>query len=821
MSFRPYGSKVSFAVALALGLAAPGYGQNAPAPNGSGQTPQLNEIIVTAQRVAQRALDVPISMEVYDQRQLSNLNIVSTADLATYSPALSVNNQFGNDFTTFSIRGFSQAIQTTPSVAVYFADAVTPRAGDVGETAGDGAGPGDLFDLQNVQVLEGPQGTLFGLNTTGGDVLLVPKMPTSQFGGYVEGTWGNYGLNREQAVLNLPVSDALRVRLGVDHEEQNGYLRNVSGIGPSNFDNTEYTAVRLSAVLDITPNLQNYVVGNYTLSLDNGPMAQMFACNPTSSLGLFCSAQFAKQETAGAYAVQNDEPDAQEYLRQFQVVDTTTWQASDNLTVKNIFNYGQIRASQTYQVFGTDFSIPTGFPVIGGTPFSFTDENPPAGGTNIDQYTFSDELQLHGTALADKLSWQGGGYIERSAPIGGFTASLSENAINCSNVQELDCTDVLGLFEGEALGYGTALEGSIGGVEEEASQVKYNDLAAFGQATYSFTSRLKLTGGLRYTTDWTDANIEEYHYSFYAPDVPTETCVNSAVTSLAEDCRQSFSQKSDAPTWLVDLQYYLRQNTMLYAKYARGYREGGVDVTAPVGYNLFAPEHVDDFEIGEKSSFDWPVPGSFNVDAYYNRFTNQQLLVGEIGPPGVSPVSFIANAGKSRLYGAEIQGMIRPFKGLSLSASYEYLETELLSATPIQVVPPYTTVEYPTTAGGELPWAPRSKVSANATYALPLPSTVGDVEVGATYTYTGRTFIAATYETPYGTQPSYSLVNMNLDWNDIFSSHLDAELFATNLANKLYSNNTSQLYDAEGFEVRWLGPPRMYGVRVRWRFGED
>ena len=85
-------------------------------------------------------------------------------------------------------------------------------------TIGDGAGPGSFFDLQNVQVLKGPQGTLFGRNTTGGAVLLVPQKPTSKDEGYVEYSYGNYAMNRVQAVVNMPLSDTVRLRLGVDHQ---------------------------------------------------------------------------------------------------------------------------------------------------------------------------------------------------------------------------------------------------------------------------------------------------------------------------------------------------------------------------------------------------------------------------------------------------------------------------------------------------------------------------------------------------------------------------------------------------------------------------
>ena len=140
----------------------------------------LETIVVTARRREERLQEVPISIKVLNQAQLSAHNIVTAQDLATYTPSLSVNTDFGSANTTFAIRGFVQDLGTQPSVATYFADVVAPRGGSNNIPAGDGLVAGTLFDMQNVQVLKGPQGTLFGLNTTGGAVLLVPQKPTSE-----------------------------------------------------------------------------------------------------------------------------------------------------------------------------------------------------------------------------------------------------------------------------------------------------------------------------------------------------------------------------------------------------------------------------------------------------------------------------------------------------------------------------------------------------------------------------------------------------------------------------------------------------------------
>ncbi|HEY8386545.1 MAG TPA: TonB-dependent receptor plug domain-containing protein, partial [Porticoccaceae bacterium] len=217
----------------------------------------LEEVVVTARRREERLQDVPVSITVLNQEQMHNANISSAGDIASYTPSLQVNTRFGPDATNFAIRGFSQELRSTASVGVYFAEVVAPRGANTTQT-GDGAGPGDFFDLENVQVLKGPQGTLFGRNTTGGAVVLTPKKPTDEFEGYIEGSVGNYDMRRVQGVVNIPVSDTLRARLGVDQQERDGYLRNISGIGPDRFADMDYLSLRGSLVWDITDRIENY-----------------------------------------------------------------------------------------------------------------------------------------------------------------------------------------------------------------------------------------------------------------------------------------------------------------------------------------------------------------------------------------------------------------------------------------------------------------------------------------------------------------------------------------------------------------------------------
>src|SRR5580700_10826383 len=254
----------------------------APAPEDD-----LLSIIVTARRFEERLQDVPISISVFNQQQLDNRNIVNANDLAAYTPSLQVNNNFGPDNSAFSIRGFVQDIGTQPSVGVFFADVVAPRGASNNIPVGDGAGPGVFWDLQNVQVLKGPQGTLFGRNTTGGDILIVPQKPTSKEEGYAEITYGNYDMKRIQAVENVPINDSVRLRFGLDHQSRSGYLDNDSGIGPPHLNDVNYTAGRVSLVVDITPDLENYAIGSFLRSNTFGDIQKLVGCNPTLSQANF------------------------------------------------------------------------------------------------------------------------------------------------------------------------------------------------------------------------------------------------------------------------------------------------------------------------------------------------------------------------------------------------------------------------------------------------------------------------------------------------------------------------------------------------------
>jgi len=821
--------------ACCLLQAAPGFAQAPPATPPGSASPSatksgdvdMSEIIVTARRVEERLQDVPISISVYNQQQLTDRNVVNAQDLAAYTPSMSTNTNFGSENTVFALRGFSQDIGTAPAVGTYFGDVIAPRGASNGLPSGDGAGPGSFFDLQNVQVLKGPQGTLFGRNTTGGDVLLVPQKPTDRFEGYVEGSVGNFDMNGIQAVVNMPLSDTLRVRLGVDHMARNGFVINTSGIGPSDFSDVNYTAVRLSVVADLTPDLENYTIASFNDSDTHGDVQKLIAGTP-AGLGLFALGQLATQGT-GFYDIEQDKAAPKSSVRQFQVINTTTWNASDTFTVKNIASYAQLEDTLNTALFGTVFHSPAIAPL--GLPsfeFGFANTTPAPGDPTSHESTITEEFRLQGRSSDDRLTWQSGAYIDASRPIGDV-GSQSPVLIPCTNSSALQCTDILQYLGVLAGGPATP----AGAVNLTTGQTSYRDFGVYAQSTYKLNDLFKLTGGLRYTTDEESNDNLQRTYIFLSPapfalpTVPLAICTN--FLTIANGCRSHYSLGTNAPTWMVDLDYTPTQNILGYAKYARGYRAGTIapNVTAP--YTYVQPEKVDSYELGLKTSFASVVRGTFNVAAFYNDFSNQQLQLGFDAAPGspASPTAAPINAGKSRIYGLEVEASITPFQGFRLDAAYTYLDTSIqeIQSFPTPQGGIYV-IDGAYRVGDPLPLSPKNKYTITGTYTLPLGDNVGKVSAGATFTHTDPMVVNyGDRNSPYpaiqalGTVAATDLLNVNIDWNSIAGRPIDLMLFASNLTNKQYYTFISGIGVAVGMETAQLGQPRMYGLRLRYHFG--
>ncbi len=854
---------------------------------------EIEQVVVTARRKEERLQDVPISITVFNQQQLQNHNVVNADDLAKYTPSLQANTEFGSQNSSFAIRGFTQDIGTAPSVGVFFDDVVSPRGLTQGTQGGDGAGPGDFFDLQNVQVLKGPQGTLFGRNTTGGDILLVPQKPTDEFGGYVQGSFGNYNMRGGQGVINIPVNDQIRLRFGIDHQSRDGYLNNTSGIGPKDFDDVNYTALRASLDIDLTPDLEDYIVASYSNSDTNGDFQKLVACNPNKNnapslsnppspfipggcqqLGNFTfhgliGLSTGTPQGSGFYDAAQILPNTYSKLESWRIINTTTWHASDNLAVKNIASYAQLDDKILAPLFGTNLKAFTSFlPSIPPSPFQFAELADIPGRSFADQATYTEELQLQGNSFDNRLSWQAGGYMEGSvpvAPVGAQTGVVG----GCPNVAAFQCYDPLGLIF-------TELQGKpfhVADINYSLGTTNTNDYALYSQATYKLTDEFKLTGGFRYSWDRESNTTRAISYipgypldphtlQPLPPMVVNANCTNPYAPGIvttpgggfgpnpvvpAGDCIVSTKASSNAPTWLLDLDYTPTDNILVYAKWARGYRQGAIFPLVPAPYSVAGPEKVDDYELGIKTSFDYDgISGTFDVDGFYNDFRNQQVLLGmnqsQQCQEGlvlcVTPGSASLNAGKSRIDGVELDTTVIPYEGVTLQLGYTYLDTDILSARAPTAEPeiagePLYLIIPVVRKGDELELSPRNKATMTASYTLPLDESVGKITLSTTFTHTDS--MLANYLDQYtGPNFSYSsnfayldrikatdLLDLNLNWQQVMGKPLDLSVFATNVTGYHYYTYTTGLMPSTGVETASVGEPTFYGVRVTIHFGED
>jgi iron complex outermembrane receptor protein len=807
-------SVLSLGTALGFVLSVPVAAQEAAQ---DGAQPD-GEILVTARRVEERLQDVPISISVFSQKQLTQANVVNAQDLANITPSLSVNTNFGSNNTSFAIRGFVQDIGTPPSVGVYFGDVVAPRASSNGIQSGDGAGPGSFFDLQNVQVLKGPQGTLFGRNTTGGAVLIVPQKPTDKLEGYAEGSIGNYDLRRVQAVLNLPVGEAVRLRFGVDRNKRDGYLKNDLPIGPRDLADVDYTALRASMVLDIAPNLENYTIASWVRSRTNGFTQKPIACAPGLFLSDLACGQIAAAEARGAgfYTVQVGVPETFSRTKQWQAINTTTWHVSDTLTIKNIASYAELRNSLRFPFGGTYF------PISPTQTLFVSVLTPIPGGNSASQSTFTEELQFQGSSANSRLEYQGGVYYESSKPLG-ESGIAPANVLSCANAYagNFECSDPLG----QAFGF------NVGNISLQKGKTSFRDVGLYAQASYALTNQFKLTGGLRYTWDRQVSRSTRISYSFPvtppfdAP--PTATCMDA---NTAPSCMATLRQKSSKPTWLLDLDYKPSADALLYGKYARGYRAGGILPEAPAAYRAFEPEKVDNFELGVKLTFPGATRGHFNLAGFYNNFANQQLMLGFAPKPGApgGPTTGVVNVGKSRIYGIEAEASISPFQGFTLDASYTYLSAKIRRIAALNSIDPNYTLNASIEAGNPLLLSPKNKFTIGASYSLQTNESVGEVTFGAQFVHIDKQLsnylyndpgVFAAYGRNLGLLPGYNLLNLSFSWNRIAGSPVDLSLFATNVANEKYLSFVPGV-GGNGLEVATLGEPRMFGMKVRYNFGD-
>jgi iron complex outermembrane receptor protein len=774
----------------------PAQAQQADQPAAAGGT-GLEEIVVTARRREEKLQTVPIAIEAFGGQALQEHKIEGIEDLSRLVPALvqvqTVRNKEGLDIRGLGNSGASAQGESN-SVTTYYAEVPLPT--------GDAMGYGRYYDLDNAQVLQGPQGTLFGRNSTGGALLIQPKKPTNNFEGYVQAQFGNYSDEEFQAAINVPIiKDVLLVRFAGERVSRDGFTYDVTT--KQELDNRDSWSGRGSIIYRPTDSIENYFVYDSYYSHTAGTSELLDYVNPNFTISSVAAAGCNIPVTlagsgrvpgfnygaaafcptlAGGRVALIPGPGVANALAQQQALgiretlggvrgldieesngatDIATWNIDDDLTLKNIFGLREYKTAAKYDP--------------DGTPFTILDELN-NGGWVVNTVQYSEELQLQGKSFNDALVWTLGDFALYSHAAGNENTDI--NAFGTTTVSNADPV--------------------------ERSE------AVFGEATYDLGNLtpvldgLKFTGGMRYTWD--------FRRLFEASKKSTGAC---SLGTLAGGCAIDLATEFKAPTWNVSLAYQLDPSTLLYVTGRRGYRSGGLNTqSGSVVSPEFQPEHLTDVEIGVKS--DWVLMGveaRTNLAAYHSNFSNAQLSeAGTVLINGVaSPINAIVNAASAEIQGLNFDTTIVPVKGVQITGSWAY--TQATYQNVINVFNP--------NAGASqrpYPFVSRNKFVVDAQYTLPLPEDLGPITAGVTWSFASHQSLSVLQD-PDGNQSAFRNINLRLGWNDILGYPVDATAFMTNATNNAYKIGGFPIGTSLGFDSYLWDEPRMFGFSLKYRFG--
>ncbi|MGD0190484.1 MAG: TonB-dependent receptor [Rhizomicrobium sp.] len=782
------------------------------------QNGQVETVTVTARRRSENQQVVPIAVTALSGSDLRVNDVKNAIDLQNLAPSLTVAGNLGErDTQVFTLRGQSQPFGgADPGVQTYFA-----------EVPFGASGPGNQYDMQSIQVLEGPQGTLFGKSTTGGAVLFEPIKPTDQYGGYLDGELGDYDLRELQGAVNMPiVDDMLDVRVAGDWARRDGFTKDLST--GQELDNEAYNAYRIGVMFRPFAHFQNYTVFDYLHEQTNGTGAVLTGVNLVTidelaaSQGENCAVNPTicgfEQEMAQAlqqqqhlgprYTTSSIDPGFQRDT--WNVVDQAQYDFSSNLYLRNIFGFISDKERPSFDIDGSFL------PLL---------DIPNSRAWEQNNLQVSDELQLHGNMPDQGLNWVVGFYHELDHP-GGYSEVERETL---GGPQP---------FGSPFFGFGSTQ------IDELGNGGTSN--AVYASATYdagSWVHGLTFSAGGRYTWDHKVATDLECVLILAGTSCPFPLVSGepNVITLPVE------SGNFHAPSWNLEADYHYTDESMIYASYNRGYKSGGFNSGAgsETDFEQFEPEYLTDVELGTKNN--WTilgVPGITNADVYYGWYDNVQkndttaiLDLGE--PTAFAALTF--NAAKATIKGAEFDSTFIPDDNFQVRVFYSYTDASyskfLLPEYVSNYLPPSPTINL---SGSPFAYTPQNKLGVQPRFHIPVDSSLGSPFVSAMvywqssewFTDLGQlettcgAFNPATEQclAPGGQQPKqgpYWTANFRFDWDNFLGEPFDASFFVDNAFNKTYQEGANPYLHLIGTNASIYAPPRMWGIELRYRFGAD
>ncbi len=746
----------------------------------------IAEIVVTAQRREENLQDTPIAVTAFGSEELQSRNVENIANVADFTPGLIFDETAplsgSSSAAVVYIRGIGQSsyqVTDEPGVGTYV-DGVY-----VGSSIG---GVLDSADIERVEVLRGPQGTLFGKNTIGGAINITTKRPSAEKSGYGEIVIGNYDRVNARGSINLPLSDNIFSKLSVSHKKADGW---VELLAEGNAPNTENyrnqrtpgddneTSARLAFLVNASDRFSIYLVGDLThvdeasapsslLGVGKNLNDPTFAGDPGVAPPQFSinhgilpllyhlgvGGGFASNIPGYGVGVPYDDrwvpanPARQSYrtgvngtlVDTYGLAATLEYELSDDVAIKSISSFRSVKAQLNRDADGSPLTIVHCF-------------------TDFKHEQYSQELQLSGNT--DKLNWLVGAY--------GYVDSATDN-FRCQ------------------LPFNLLLR----------SEVDNSSLAAFAQATYEIADRLKLTLGARYTRDKKD--LFPQFGSVTAFD-RLDTLVPNLPVIEVRDTFQKFTPK-------VSLDYKVSDDLLIYASYTTGYKGGGFSARTLVPRNevlRFQPETLSTIEGGFKlDAFDRRLRA--NAAVYFSKYKSIQGTVIEGIAPGTQ------NIGSADVWGVEAEITALPIDNLLINSSIAYNHNEYTKLNPLS---PGVAPDGFVGINNKLTNTPAWTFINSVNYTVPADSLKGKFVFQANYTHYSEIFNDQ-LNSQFLRQPAYGLLGGQISFVNE-ADNWTISLWGKNLTDEEYIvSGDDNVY--AGFREANYGTPRTYGVSLRYEF---
>lgn len=633
-----------------------------------------------------------------------------------------------------------------------------------------------MFDVQRVEVLKGPQGTLYGRNTTGGAIKVITPQadPSDGWSGYIKGGFGNYSAGKIEGALNMPlIPDKLAARVSLLHNERGGYTeQNIFDpvtkalVDTVDANDKNVESVRLNTVLQATDALSFTLAGDYTENTN------------------IRASSHSDGEIPSATGFTRFSNDIQEVATNFKGDGyARTWGASltglyemDNLDVKVVYAHRKVTSAYAGDVDGTILDLIA--TIEGDTPAGFE-----AGKQD------SLELQLNGSSFDDRLSWVAGVYFFEEEAVNTFSQRVGTDATGSPDV------------------FLMRLNGA---------NVDNSSQSIYGNATFALTDRLELTAGLRYTEDEKEMDMSNISVTHFGGAPIGESCLFEPPLegyTPGGQCLVNRSNEYDHISWTIGVNWDVTDSTMIYAKANNGYRAGGQNLRG-VNQGTLAPfdeEVVTDIELGIKADL---LDRRLRLNAaYFHSFYKDKQESNFVPVGGGGTATAVSNVADADVDGVEAEVTFAVTENLTVDGTfswtkYNFDDGDLVNpdGSPRRLVPQ---------------WAPEWKYSLGATYTV--PTSFGDVSARLSYNWRDeyhKTSEKGVIDTvPGATADDQGLVNARVAFN-IAEIDTEVAFWVTNLTNEEYIENplVFSLDGSNYFTNATPGEPRMFGVEARKRF---